>query len=59
LYQASGLNVSDLDEPRVKEENVWLVEGDSFGVTFPFDGGCTASRVSVFVNVYPEFFKKY
>jgi hypothetical protein len=55
LDKTTSLDMSNLDEPRIEEENVGLVEGDLLSVALPFDGGPVASRVSVSVNVHAEF----
>ena len=55
LDEAAGFYVANLNEPAIEEENVWWVPGNSFRRSFPLDRTHTATRVSVFVDIQPEF----
>jgi hypothetical protein len=47
--------MSDLNEPRIKEENIRGVESNAFSSTFPFDGVARSTGVAVFVDIEAKF----
>lgn len=55
LYQASAVDVSDLDEPRVEDDDVWRVERHTLGRAFPLDNAVGAVGVTMAIDVKSEF----
>ena len=51
LGQTAGIDVSNLDEARVKEEDVWRMQGHALRITFPFYSASVATGDAVLVNV--------
>jgi len=47
--------MSDLNEPRIKEENIRGVESNAFSSTFPFDGVARSTGVAVLVDIEAKF----
>lgn len=56
LSKTTGLDVTNLNEARVKEEDVWRVESNTLCCTFPFDCAGGTTRIAVFVNIETKFF---
>ena len=55
LRQSSRLDVSNLDETRVKDKNIRRVVCNSLGIAFPLDSVTRATGISVLVNVKTKF----
>lgn len=58
LRQTSGHDMTYLNKPRVKEQNVGSVERSAFCGAFPLDNAATTARIAVFVDVQSEFCNK-
>jgi len=59
LDEATGLDVSDLDESAVEKEDIGRVPGNPLHCAFPLDRTHTAAWVSVAVNVQPKLYGSY
>ena len=59
LDEATGLDVSDLNESAVEEEDVGRMPGDSFRRAFPLDRTYATAWVSMFVDVQSELYEGY
>ena len=55
LRQSASLDVSNLDETRVKDKNVRRVVCNSLGIALPLDSVTRAIGISVLINVKTEF----
>jgi len=38
LREPASLDMSDFDETRIEEKDIWRMEGNSFGSAFPLNG---------------------
>ena len=55
FLEATGLYLSNLDEPCVKQQNIGRVPRDVFRCAFPLNGSHTSTRITVAVHVEAEF----